>query len=185
MGRFHPVVLHVPIGMIFLAILLEHAHVPGLRRWIPKVPPGTSTFLMFFAAVSATVSTALGWMLSYSGGYDPALLQRHFIAGLTTAIGANLALILKLISDARPTDRFPRYSYQVLLLATGACLALAGHWGASITHGEDYLTEYAPDSIRHLLGLSVRIIPPAFPGSRFQTASLLQTSSLPFSMIAA
>ena len=52
MGRFHPVVLHVPIGMILLAIILEHAHFRGLRRWIPKVPPGTSTFLMFFAAVT-------------------------------------------------------------------------------------------------------------------------------------
>jgi uncharacterized membrane protein len=163
MGRFHPVVLHVPIGMILLAILLEHAHFRGLRRWIPKVPPGTSTFLMFFAAVSATVSTVLGWMLSYSGGYDPVLLQRHFIAGLSTGIGANLALLLKLISDSRPCDRLARYSYQIVLLATGACLGLAGHWGASITHGEDYLTEYAPDSLRHLLGLPVRIDPADLP----------------------
>jgi hypothetical protein len=163
LGRFHPVVLHVPIGMILLAILLEHAHFRGLRRWIPKVPPGTSTFLMFFAAMSATVSTVLGWMLSFSGGYDPALLQRHFIAGLATGIGANLALLVKLISDARPADCLARYGYQTLLLATGACLGLAGHWGASITHGEDYLTEYAPDSLRHLLGLPVRIDPADLP----------------------
>jgi uncharacterized membrane protein len=163
LGRFHPVVLHVPIGMILLAILLEHAHFRGLRRWIPKVPPGTSTFLMFFAAISATVSTVLGWMLSFSGGYDPALLQRHFIAGLATGIGANLALLVKLLSDSRPADRLARYGYQTLLLATGACLALAGHWGASITHGEDYLTEYAPDSLRHLLGLPVRIDPADLP----------------------
>ena len=163
MGRFHPVVLHVPIGMILLAILLEHAHIRGLRRWIPKVPPGTSTFLMFFAAASATVSTVLGWMLSFSGGYDPALLQRHFYAGLCTAIGANLALLLKLVSDSRPSARFARYSYQLVLLATGGCLALAGHWGASITHGEDYLTEYAPDPIRHLLGLPIRVDPADLP----------------------
>jgi hypothetical protein len=163
LGRFHPVVLHVPIGMILLAILLEHAHIRGLRRWIPVVTRGTSTFLLFFAAASATLSTLLGWMLSYSGGYDPALLQRHFYAGLATGIGANLALLLKLISDAHPSARLSRYAYQVVLLATGACLALAGHWGASITHGEDYLTEYAPDSVRHLLGLPVRIDPADLP----------------------
>ena len=85
LGRFHPVILHVPIGLILLALVLEHAHVRGLRQWIPKVPPDTSTFLMFCAAMSALVSTLLGWMLSYSGGYDPVLLQRHFLAGLLTA----------------------------------------------------------------------------------------------------
>jgi len=163
LGRFHPVVLHVPIGMILLAIILEHAHVRGLRRWIPKIPAGTSTFLIFFAAMSASVSTVLGWMLSYSGGYEPVLLQRHFIAGLATGIGANLALLVKVIADARPTDRVARYAFQFILLGTGACLGLAGHWGASITHGEDYLTEYAPDSIRHLLGLPVRIDPANLP----------------------
>jgi hypothetical protein len=163
LGRFHPVVLHVPIGMILLAILLEHAHIRGLRRWIPKVAPGTATFLMVFAGLSATVSTVLGWMLSFSGGYDPTLLQRHFYAGLSTAIGANLALVVKLFSDAHPRSRGARIAYQVILLATGACLGLAGHWGASITHGEDYLTEYAPDSVRHLLGLPVRIDPANLP----------------------
>ena len=144
LGRFHPVILHVPIGLIFLALILEHAHIRGLRQWIPKVPPETATFLMFCAAMSALVSTVLGWMLSYSGGYDPVLLQRHFLAGLVTAIGANAALLLKLVSDAYPASRLGAFAYQVALLATGASLGLAGHLGASITHGEDYLTEYAP-----------------------------------------
>ena len=159
LGRFHPVILHVPIGLILLALILEHAHVRSLRQWIPKVPPETATFLMFCAAVSALVSTILGWMLSYSGGYDPVLLQRHFLAGLLTAIGANLALLLKLVSDAYPTSRLTAVSYQIVLLATGASLGLAGHLGASITHGEDYLTEYAPNPVRRLMGLPIHVDP--------------------------
>ena len=159
LGRFHPVILHVPIGLILLALVLEHAHVRGLRQWIPKVPPETATFLMFCAAMSALVSTVLGWMLSYSGGYDPVLLQRHFIAGLLTAIGANLALLLKLVSDAYPANRPMTWAYQIVLLATGASLGLAGHLGASITHGEDYLTEYAPNPVRRALGLPIHVDP--------------------------
>ncbi len=46
-----------------------------------------------------------------------------------------------------------------MLLATGASLGLAGHLGASITHGEDYLTEYAPAPVRRALGLPVRVDP--------------------------
>ncbi len=159
LGRFHPVILHVPIGLILLALVLEHAHVRALRQWIPKVPPETATFLMFCAAFSALVSTVLGWMLSFSGGYDPVLLQRHFTAGLVTAIGANVALMLKLISDAYPTSRPAAWAYQAVLLLTGASLALAGHLGASITHGEDYLTEYAPNPIRRALGLPIHVDP--------------------------
>lgn len=163
LGRFHPVVLHVPIGLILLALILEHAHIPGLRQWIPKVPPETATFLIFCAAMSAAASTVLGWMLSYSGGYDPVLLQRHFVAGLVTAIGANVALGLKLVSDAYPARRAWAWAGQLALLATGASLGLAGHLGASITHGEDYLTEYAPDSVRRALGLPVHIDPADLP----------------------
>ena len=159
LGRFHPVILHVPIGLILLALILEHAHLRGLRQWIPQVPPETATFLMFCAAMSALVSTVLGWMLSYSGGYDPVLLQRHFVAGLLTAIGANAALLLKLVSDAYPASRWGAFAYQIVLLATGASLGLAGHLGASITHGEEYLTEYAPSPVRRALGLPVRLNP--------------------------
>ena len=159
LGRFHPVILHVPIGLILLALVLQHAHIPGLRQWIPKVPPETVTFLMFCAAVSASASTVLGWMLSYSGGYDPVLLQRHFLAGLVTAIGANVALLLKLVSDAYPARRAWGWACQLALLTTGASLGLAGHLGASITHGEDYLTEYAPNPMRRVLGLPLHIDP--------------------------
>ena len=163
LGRFHPVILHVPIGLILLALILEHAHVPGLRQWIPKVPPETATFLMFCAAMSAMASTVLGWMLSYSGGYDPVLLQRHFVAGLATAIGANAALLLKLVSDAYPARKVLAWAGQCALLATGASLGLAGHLGASITHGEDYLTEYAPNPVRRALGLPMHIDPADMP----------------------
>ena len=163
LGRFHPVVLHVPIGLILLALVLEHAHVRWVRQWIPRVPPETATFLMFCAAMSALASTVLGWMLSFSGGYDPVLLQRHFNAGLVTAIGAHAALLLKLVSDAYPASRLAAFSYQVILLATGASLGLAGHLGASITHGEDYLTEYAPNPLRRAMGLPIHVDPADLP----------------------
>ena len=44
LGRFHPVILHVPIGLIFLALILEHAHLRGLRQWIPQCRPRPRPF---------------------------------------------------------------------------------------------------------------------------------------------
>ena len=171
MGRFHPVVLHVPIGMILLAIILEHAHVRGLRRWIPKVPPGTSTFLMFFAAVTATVSTVLGWMLSFSGGYDPVLLHRHFLAGLTTAIGANLALLLKLISDSRPASRRRVFPTRWCWWPRGSRWASRGTGGPRLPTGRIILPSMRPIPCGTCSGCRCRSTPRISPGSRSRNAS--------------
>ncbi len=139
-------------------MLLETQRLPLLRDWLPPVDPSLKTFIIMLGAVSSFVAVMLGWMLSYSGGYDAGLLQRHFTAGLLTAIGANLSFICRLLS-------FPRAEtivYPILLIATAGALMLAGHLGASITHGSDYLTEYAPDSLRRLLGLPV-VVPHEIP----------------------
>ncbi len=153
LGRFHPLLLHLPIGWILLAVLLETQRLPLLRDWLPPVESSLKTFIIMLGAVSSFVAVIMGWMLSYSGGYDADLLQKHFTAGLLTAIGANLSFISRLL----PFPRAETLVYPILLLATAGALTLAGHLGASITHGSDYLTEYAPDSLRKLLGLPVAI----------------------------
>ena len=151
-------ILHLPLGWILLAVLLETQRLPILRDWLPPVESSLKTFIIMLGATSSFVTVLLGWMLSYSGGYDAELLQRHFTAGLLTAIGANLSFISRLL----PFPRAETVVYPILLLATAGALTLAGHLGASITHGSDYLTEYAPDSLRKLLGLPV-VVPHEIP----------------------
>jgi len=178
MGRFHPVVLHVPIGMILLAILLEHAHIRGLRRWIPKVPPGTSTFLMSFAAISATVSTVLGWMLSFSGGYDPVLLQRHFIAGVSTGIGANLAI---------PAPRIRWRDMPIKSSSSPPAHASASRdTGVPRSPMERIISRNTPPIPSAICSASpFGSTPRISPGSRSRTASRSPTWSAPSSMTAA
>ena len=81
-------------------------------------------------------------------------------AGAATAFGANLALILRLTSSAVGTGIFNSIANLTLTL-TCASLTLAGHYGASLTHGEAYLTEHAPDFLRDLVGLKPRHEPSA------------------------
>lgn len=158
LGRFHPLILHLPIGWILLAVLLEAQRLPLLRDLLPPVESSLKTFIIMLGAVSSFVAVILGWMLSYSGGYDADLLQRHFTAGLLTAISANLSFMSRLL----PFPRAETVAYPILLIATAGALTVAGHLGASITHGSDYLTEYAPDSLRKLLGLPV-VVPHEIP----------------------
>jgi hypothetical protein len=158
LGRFHPVVVHLPIGWILLAVMLEAQRLPLLRNLLPPASGSLKTFVIMLGAASSFVAVMLGWMLSSSGGYDADLLHRHFTAGLITAIGANLSFITRLL----PFPRAEAVVYPVLLVATAGALTIAGHLGASITHGSDYLTEYAPNPVRRLLGLPV-IVPHVVP----------------------
>lgn len=127
-GRFHPVLVHLPIGILLLAFLFE---VLGRReRWTtlqPAVP-----FILMLGAVAAGFSCITGWLLSRSGEYESDLVNRHQWLGIGVAIISFSAYWLKI-------KRFSKaYTLASLLLMPG--ILLTGHWGMSLTHGESYLT---------------------------------------------
>jgi hypothetical protein len=147
LGRFHPVILHFPIGWLMVAVLVEVLRLPILSRWAPSVSEGFSRLIWFLAAGSAVVAVLLGWMLSLGGGYDGGLLQKHQTAGIIAAAGA--VTVFALLFLPQPWAQAIRWG---LTLLTVGAVTLAGHLGAGITHGEDYLTEFAPAPLRRLMG---------------------------------
>lgn len=152
LGRFHVVLLHFPIGLLLLAFLLELARQPLLARWLPQAPAPVSTFVLVAGAFTAFAAAFCGWLLSLSGGYDPTLLDRHFYLGLASAAGALLALVFRLAANQTPDSTTRPRLVLALLAATNVAVMAAGHFGGVITHGDDYLTEYAPNFVRRLLG---------------------------------
>jgi uncharacterized membrane protein len=148
LGRFHPVFLHLPIGMLLLVLVLEIGH------FIPRNRAGYSTRMaMFFAAASAVVATILGLLLYYGSGIygEDQLAQRHLNGGIIFACGMVAAFIVKVwvdIAGGKGT-----WLYWTLLLGSTGVMGLASHDGGSLTHGEDYLTTYAPNSVRKVMGL--------------------------------
>lgn len=153
LGRFHVVLLHFPIALLALALVLELAQWAALRRWLPAAPAPVTTFVLGAGALSACAAAVCGWLLSFEGGYDPALLQRHFYLGLAGAAGGLLALAAKLLGNRQPETALLRWATLALLVVTNLLVFFAGHHGGSLTHGEGYLTERAPLPIRRLLGL--------------------------------
>ncbi len=150
-GRFHPVMLHLPIGMLALVLVLETGRLFSRRK------PGSSTQVaMFFAAASAVVAVLLGFILYYSmpGDYGTELAQRHLNGGLIFACGAVAAFIIKVWVDVAGGKG--AWLYWLTLLGSAGVMGFTSHDGASLTHGEDYLTRYAPNSIRQVIGLPLR-----------------------------
>lgn len=160
LGRFHPLVLHVPIVLLLLALAFEAARWPLLRRLLPAASPGVEGFVLTAGAIGASVSVLAGWMLAAGGGYDEHLLGEHFQSGLWAAAGGAIAMLLHALAQSRPSGLL-RFALGVTLLGTAVATFVAGHHGASLTHGEDFLTEHAPDNLRRLAGLPPRPDPAA------------------------
>lgn len=134
LGRLHPALVHLPIGIFLLLGALELAGL--LFRRLPRLADGHRTLILFLALGCAGFTAAAGWWLAEDGGYDATLLTRHRWAGLAVA---GLALLLFLLHLARW-----RATYGAVLALTLATLTAAGHFGGALTHGEDYLLPRPP-----------------------------------------
>lgn len=160
LGHFHPVLLHLPIGVFALILFQELGAIFGRRHHEQVANP--SLFPLFFGVVSAIVAVIAGFLLYQSGvEYEGnALVERHLWGGLVFAVAAVVTFIFKAWTVA--LDANPAF-YRLLLFSSVGVMGFASHDGASITHGESYLTDYAPDPIRRVLGLEPKDVKKGSP----------------------
>jgi len=139
-GRLHPLLVHLPIGLIVLLACLE-----GLAssRRFKQAAAGTG-FILALAAPAALATALCGWLLSRAGGYDDHLLQWHKWTGIATAAVCVLAALLYRLELKK--------LYRGCLFTGTATLVITSHFGGSLTHGSDYLARYAPPPFRSWLG---------------------------------
>ena len=146
LGRFHPLVLHIPIGLMALAVLLDVAAV-GPQKWRGAVPK--STWLYFLISLSAGVAVIHGILLYASGGYEGSeLAERHLWGGCAFLTIVVLTFILKVLLAGKVGEAL------IGLIMTGLgmlVLSISAHDGASLTHGESYLSQYAPEPLKPIL----------------------------------
>ena len=90
-GHFHPVLVHLPIGILLLAILFEFLS----RR--EKYGSLTSAVELswLLGGIAAAFSCVTGYMLSLSGEYEGDTLTRHQYLGIAVAVVSFLAFYLK------------------------------------------------------------------------------------------
>jgi len=151
LGRFHPLVVHLPIGLLVLVPVLEIAGAfrPALRE--------SATFVLGLAFVFCLLALTLGFLLAYGSGDAGLLLTRHMAGGIALTIGVLLCLL------ARPWWSSGRvaFVYPVLLACTLLALVWTADQGGSLTHGANYLTQYMPAGLKRLTLLGPRTPPAA------------------------
>lgn len=148
LGRFHVLVLHIPIGIVIAVFLLELL----IRRDRFKHLESAAGFLWGACAVSAIVTVILGYMHFAEGGFEGSsgIQHRNF--------GTAVAVILSVVAALRVSKFGGAYRPVFLPAATLLVIlvSMTGHFGGNLTHGSTYLIEYAPQPIRSLAGLPPR-----------------------------
>lgn len=142
-GRFHPVLVHLPIGFFLLAGLFEFfAYKKKEKKWDEAV---ALSFL--FAGLGGVAAAVCGWSLAAEGGYDSGTLFWHRWLGIGSSLLGFLAWFVK-------SGRL-KLSRNVWLGTVAAGLigiTVTGHLGGNLTHGENYLYQYAPGLVQTLVG---------------------------------
>lgn len=128
-GRFHPILVHLPIGILLLGCLFQLLTINNKFAFLrPSIP-----IICLLGAFAAVFSCITGYLLSESGDYDGDLVDLHFWMGIGVAV---MALLLYFMYWKAVKELFLNLTSAALVIL----ITLTGHYGGSLTHGSDYMT---------------------------------------------
>jgi uncharacterized membrane protein len=136
-GHFHPLLVHLPIGILLVGIFLQWLSLREKYKGIQEAVP----VVFFWGMLAAILSCITGYLLSISDDYDKTLVSWHQWMGITVAL-VSVLLYFKI--------KNPRLAVNInmLLLILLLLIFITGHLGGSLTHGSDYLTKPLADVFR-------------------------------------
>lgn len=130
-GRFHPVVLHLPITLIILLIpfsiyLQRRTDTDDLSRLFDVV--------LHYIALISTLTALAGFLLAADGGYDQESLRFHKWLGVAVAFLTHALVYIKK-AFAQKT-----LVWNIAMAATLIVMVAGSHFGGNLTHGEGFFT---------------------------------------------
>jgi Leucine-rich repeat (LRR) protein/uncharacterized membrane protein len=151
-GRFHPALVHLPIGFLMLIAIIEVFKMIGKL----SISPELIRLALLVSALSATFSCIVGYCLSLEGGYNEEILEEHKWQGIWVAVFTWVAWCAK---NEWITEKIglARILYAPALAFATLLMFIAGHHGGYLTHGETYLTDNTPQPFRSWLGMADKV----------------------------
>ena len=129
LGHLHPVLVHLPIGILLLACFFQLLTAKEKYNYLKPAIGST----LFCGMITAIFTCITGFILSNSGDYDEDLVGKHQWFGITVAA---VSIIYYLLQRGKVIVKYS-WVMPVLLIVL---ISITGHLGGSITHGSDYLT---------------------------------------------
>jgi uncharacterized membrane protein/mono/diheme cytochrome c family protein len=134
-GRFHVLLVHLPIGFLLIGLFLQ---------WLSSkekyhISKEVIKVIILCGMMAAILSCVTGYLLSQSGDYDEDLVGWHMWMGIAVA-STSVLLYAKI-----KYNQFDVW-YKLLSVVLLVLIFITGHLGGSLTHGSDYLTAALSDS---------------------------------------
>ncbi|EAZ80167.1 c-type cytochrome domain-containing protein [Algoriphagus machipongonensis] len=143
-GRFHPILVHLPIGFLAFGVILVFLSRRDTKEYLSAI---RLSFLL--GGIFATLSSVSGFFQYQYEGFTWDTVQFHFIFGWITVISS-----FGLFYQINRFNDFPKH-FQIKAGVLFVILLFTGHLGGNITHGEEYLTEVLPPELQSMMGIEV------------------------------
>lgn len=143
--------LHFPIVIIMLSMVLE------FFRFRPEyvnqdLYKSFTSNLLLIGALSAAITVIMGLFLGKEGGYTGSVLQWHKWTGVS------IVFITSLILWIRNKGWYNSPLAKGAAVITSLCLVFAGHFGATITHGDNFVMAPVIASEQNLVSLEEAVV---------------------------
>lgn len=145
LGRFHPLVVHLPIGFLFLAIIMELFSMKFPKKY--NLNQAVKIALLT-GILGSSITVITGILLSAEGSYNIDTLNAHKWMGISVLVVSIVALSFKQFISS-----YSIMNSMVLSMTFIVLISFTGHFGGVLTHGEDYLFQYAPRFVQKIAGI--------------------------------
>jgi uncharacterized membrane protein len=130
-GRMHPLLLHFPIVLLVITVLLAlfGENLPfdrNVKEWLLR-------FSLMCSTVFSALTVIMGLLLSQEDGYsgDTLFWHKWVSVGMLSIITLSLWVYYQ---------RFNAWTLKCLLVTATLLLLIGGHYGATLTHGDDFIS---------------------------------------------
>jgi uncharacterized membrane protein len=138
-GRFHPLLVHLPIGILLMASLFDwlsyYENFKKLKRSV--------RLMLLIGTITSLASCITGYLLSQTGEYNATTVSQHQWLGIVTLV---LSFFYWRIKKEKTSELGSKGLAVVMIIFISA----TGHLGGTLTHGENYLTEDLNTSSREI-----------------------------------
>lgn len=124
-GRMHPLLLHLPIGLLLIVTLLVFLR----KNFEGNSFDSVIRFLLHLSVFTAAVTALMGLFLSREGGYDEAYLVPHKWLGVATSYAGTVLILFQR----------KELIFKISLVVAVIVLIFTGHYGSMLTHGDNFI----------------------------------------------
>jgi len=130
LGKLHPLIVHLPIGILLLYLILDLLNAAVRVNATKEL----LKFILVIGIASSLLSLLSGYILSLDEGYNEDILNKHKWIAIITVVCFSAYGYFNLIRQINKKNKIITVACLFILIST------TGHFGGTLTHGEDYWT---------------------------------------------